>query len=984
MPKTVHVFCKVAGIAGSAVCWASVAQGAVPAPAPAWNAFMPAEVIGARSFVQAHPHLDGRGLVVAVLDTGVDPLATGLQRTSTGAPKVIEARDFTGQGDVQLERAAVVDSAGKRTAQAGDVALAGLDTLKEPPFDGEYWLGAFREGQIGPPELRDWNHSGTPDDRLALLVWRTGPGADDFRALLDANHDRDATGDAIVRPFHVAQELLLPPLPQPQRDVAQLSLAFEPDLGRKLASLHFTDGSHGTHVAGIITGVNVFGKPGWDGVAPGAQVLSLKIGHNARAGGATPTESFQRALQFAADWARRSGRPLVVNASYGVGAGAEREAAIDKIVDDLVAQSPGLTCSFSAGNDGPGISSVGTPAAADLALAVGALVPRDSVPTLYGGKVAGHEMFAFSSRGGDLGKPEVVAPGVAATSVPIWDGREVKNGTSMAAPHVAGAMLLVWAALLHATDARLLQPTARLPTTLHGGLVRRGLVGSAQPIAGYGLLDQGHGLIDVGRAAELATRLARRGEAQATLGYRLETAVPRGDGSRPPSNYWRTGPLPSWPDLTIKTEVRAILPSTSTAVQREAFSAVYDLRADADWVELVRPQVLLRADRPMPFEVRLKPAKLTAPGVHVARITGREAGAKDDEVAFEAWQVVVVPQRPGPGAGGALRFANVAIAPGKVWRTWVQVPPGSGQVRVTAARRSKTGVSAATEFADVFLAVFDPDGRRLRPAQRTINSTAGTDAEWTEHGKRLVPGVWELTLAGNLAAAQDSHVDVDVLFTGARVQPIERLAAKSGGLPEATATVTNLWGDPFVGKAKGTIGRAVKRDKATAKDDVHTWKVALGPLYAGARVRFEVDRETYDRCTDIAITVKDGTGSVVAETAFHGPEAEVEWRKPAGRTEGTYTVEVAPGFARPRKDPWKITADLALDLVRKVSLDVKAPAGPGGAAALWAFPNVPVKLEVKATEPLPQAPDGFELAGEVELWSADGRTKWLTVPIGDE
>ena len=51
----------------------------------------------------------------------------------------------------------------------------------------------------------------------------------------------------------------------------------------------------------------------------------------------------------------------------------------------------------------------------------------------------------FSSRGGELAKPEIVTPGVAYSSVPRWNtGQEIAQGTSMASPHAAGlAALLV-------------------------------------------------------------------------------------------------------------------------------------------------------------------------------------------------------------------------------------------------------------------------------------------------------------------------------------------------------------------------------------------------------------------------------------------------------------------------------------------------------------------------------------------------------------
>ena len=44
----------------------------------------------ASEFLAEHPSWDGRGVVVAVLDTGVDPGAAGLAVTPSGAKKVCE------------------------------------------------------------------------------------------------------------------------------------------------------------------------------------------------------------------------------------------------------------------------------------------------------------------------------------------------------------------------------------------------------------------------------------------------------------------------------------------------------------------------------------------------------------------------------------------------------------------------------------------------------------------------------------------------------------------------------------------------------------------------------------------------------------------------------------------------------------------------------------------------------------------------------
>ena len=98
----------------------------------AWN-FMPNNDMGAVTWRNAHPEWDGRGVVVAILDTGVDLHAPGMQTTTTGLVKVLDVRDFSTEGDWSVtaaewdgEESVWRDEDGLQLKGAGSLAVAHL------------------------------------------------------------------------------------------------------------------------------------------------------------------------------------------------------------------------------------------------------------------------------------------------------------------------------------------------------------------------------------------------------------------------------------------------------------------------------------------------------------------------------------------------------------------------------------------------------------------------------------------------------------------------------------------------------------------------------------------------------------------------------------------------------------------------------------------------------------------------------------------
>jgi subtilisin family serine protease len=186
---------------------------------------------------------------------------------------------------------------------------------------------------------------------------------------------------------------------------------------------------HGTHTMGTMVGDQDPGLLYNAGMAPDAQWIACK--------GCESSSCSDFALAACGDWVLApngdpANRPHIVNNSWGGG-------GCDTWYRPLVQawRAAGIFPAFSAGNAGPDCNSLGSPGDYPESFASAATNAADEVAD-------------FSSRGpscfGEI-KPDISAPGVGVcSSVPGNSWSCSYSGTSMASPHTAGLVALLWSA----------------------------------------------------------------------------------------------------------------------------------------------------------------------------------------------------------------------------------------------------------------------------------------------------------------------------------------------------------------------------------------------------------------------------------------------------------------------------------------------------------------------------------------------------------
>ena len=861
---------------------------------PRSNAYMPIRDTGAARFLDRHPSWDGRGVTVGIVDLGVDLDHPSLNTTSTGQRKIVDWVTYTHpstDGDPSW-RAFTTNV----TVVDGTFTAFGRTYTGMSP-DGTYRLARMREDLIGATSEygiacsiggtgSDLDRNGRCGDFFVML-WR----ASDNMVWTDSDNDGDMSDESPMTTYKVNHDIGHFGHDNPATQVRE-SVPFtvqpmtEPDpvTGFFFVNVGIVAGAHGSHVAGITAGNRLFGGQ-MSGAAPGAKIVSVRA--CLFVAGCT-THALIEGMIYVVETADVD----VVNMSIGglpaLNDGNNTRAVLyNRLIDDNDTQM-----FFSAGNSGPGTNTIGDPAVATKAMAVGAYITKDTWRRNYGSDANFTDnLHPFSSRGpaedGAL-KPQIVAPGAAISSVPTWQGGQpvvgtytlppgygMFNGTSMAAPQAAGAAAL----LLSAANARGVSHTA--------AQLRTAFNSTARFIHGYNASDQGNGLIDVEDAWDLL-----RDEPQTvsiTSRVRVNTILSDflAEPGFGPGIYDREGVRKNHPYIRTYTFTRTSGPNGS-----QEFRLRWVGNDGTFWSQRT---VRLRKNDPEHVHVLVTPWQS---GIHSAILNVDRPST--DGIDHQTMNTVIVPDEFTAANGYSVTKTGTA-GRNHVQRFFFRVPAGNPVLKVDLTGPSNEPGTGQVRFLRFHPWGLGVDSNASTSCYMPVVAGCSTGDPLSRTFADATEGVWEVTVeARRTSDVAWAPFTLTASLFGVDVEPNPDLIPEAQvGVPVPRSyTLTNNFGS-FNGRATGSgLGSARRGVFTIANHELqhYTTTIPAGTTSFRATIgnpsdpAADLDLFVF-RCSDPSCTTRTNVG----QSADGDSEESVTLTNPVA---ATYQVDV-DGFSVP-------------------------------------------------------------------------------------
>ena len=924
------------------------------ADTPRVNPYMPTKDTEAAQFVNAHPSWDGRDTTIGILDTGVDLDNPVVNVTSTGQRKIVDWVTYTDpltDGDPTWRSMTAFPQVTVVNGQF-DAPFAGAPHYVGVPQDGTYRIARMIESQLGATSEygiacgSDLNRDGDCTDFFAIL-WRES----DNTVYVDSQNDHDFTGEPAMHDYKISHDVNHFGTDNPATPVQEsVPFVIQVDPVNKFVNIGIVAGAHGTHVTGIMAGNSLFGGQ-MSGAAPGAKVAVVRV--CLFTAGCT-----SHALIEGMIYVVETDHVDVVNMSIGGLPALNDGNSTRAVLYNRLIEDNNVQMFFSAGNDGPGTNTIGDPAVVSKAMGVGAYITKETWQRNYGSDANFVDnLHPFSSRGPaeDGGfKPNIVAPGAAISSTPMWQngapvggtytlppGYAMMNGTSMASPQATGAAAL----LIGAGKAQHLGMFWR-PSQL-----RMAMNSTARFLPGYNASDQGNGLIDVGQAWSLL----KSGLEPVDITSRVEVHTLLSDFLADPGHgpgiYDREGVTPGQRYTRTYTFTRTSGPNRPV---------LYHL----DWVGndgtfSTQNNVQLRPNVPTQVDVTVNPR---TSGIHSAIL--QVDNSSTEGIDYETMNTVIAPDVFTAANDYSVTKTGMA-GRNHVDRYFFRVPAGDPVLRV-----DMTGPDGNPGTGQVRFLRFHPWGLGVDSNASTscYAPSAGSCATGDPYSRTVDgadEGVWEVTVeARRTSDVAWAPYTLTASLYGVSVSPNPDVIADAQvGVPVPRSYSLQNNFAPFTGQAVGSPLGSARRGVftiANGETQDYTTTIPAGSTSFRATIgspsdaAADLDLFVY-QCSDSSCT----TRTLKGQSADGDAEESVTIANPAA---GTWQVEV-DGFNVPAGTTTynyvDIFANPALGSVSVTDSNAPRPTG-----ASWTVPGSVTAGAIPET--------GRVLLGAVNVVTTDG------------
>ncbi|PKL87132.1 MAG: hypothetical protein CVV23_16935 [Ignavibacteriae bacterium HGW-Ignavibacteriae-2] len=820
---------------------------------------------GVAEFLNTHPEYDGRGTIVFIFDTGVDMGIDGLLKTSTGAVKVIDAQDFTGQGDIKYYEADIDEDNGKSffINEEQNFKVFGADKISLKAEDDKYYIGLLPEKlwMNSSSGIKDINGNGKEDDKFFFVTFKSKKDSlVQWVIYVDANCDGDVSDELALTNY---KDCLTPLIIKNKENLPLLTIAVNIFPEEQKVNFFFDDGSHGTHCAGIAAGYQIGNE--FNGVAPGAKIIACKLGNNNYSGGATVTESMKKSYLYADKISKERKEPCIINMSFGVGSVIEGHSDMELFLKELVDNNPYLYICVSNGNEGPGISTTGLPSSSPYVLSNGAILASEVGSDAYGTTLDHDVILHFSSRGGEVLKPDVCSPGAAISTIPNHSGGDRMWGTSMASPYSTGVLSLLLSAAQ--TDF----PDTKIPSLFLYKIVRE----SASKIAGYNHVDQGGGYINVNSAYELLKKYVKAGEHKNFETYTVTSFAPNMPDQEAPALYIRNG------SYLNGSESFSFNISRNNFNKQQKFYRTYSLKSDSEWLVPAQKNIHLRNEQSASVDVSFDISKMQKPGMYNGKIYAFRAD-KSQTPEFEMMATVVIPYQFTNQNSYTQSWKGVEVAPAAHQRYFLRIPEGTSDIKIKLS-------SDADKFTRVRYYLHDNNG----VDQMSGVFNAGSKEELMEkYYINPEPGVYELVIVGYFTDKLNSVYNLSVDLNGLNRVGSEKLSPENN-----VVRLVNVFDEVKDYVVSGEINEYQKEFIAKLKSgQIYDYPFIIKKGESKKNFGIKMTKENFNKVTDFAVLIYDENGKVLNSGGLSYETGDINIKNTFDTTETKLKLSIVPAF----------------------------------------------------------------------------------------